>query len=459
MDFLGVVPKLQIAEHGGRDHMCFTADLFETRPSFGEMLAYRPMATSVEQLITKLMARKTCAFVYVGIFVDERGAVVLAKAKRGMQLDNARCGISTILAPLPAEQRLCVSKSLHAFDELDKVRMNTWSTVASLRPKFPKAPKDPTSATDSGCGLPMVPQSAQQLLLELVESDDEDDGPRTLAITNGAVPRIESPEMSFEESDQYRPEMSFEESELYREGHARARATWTTSAKQQAVVVILSVGSRLEELSYIHCHREERRVALLCAMLPALPDLCETVAIAAQMAQEGSLPSSSGPRARKAEFLKRCEAALKAKNPRAERDVKKVPREDQQKIALALNTAGTDTLCSRCPKPAVASLEFSLAWLDGIPEPNADIKYFCANCKPSHAAVCGKCGRHDSLEHGARPLPPMQFMGVHVLRDIHCTACRTLAIAPMTVGEKRKRDADWLVEGVKRGAFRCIPPA
>ena len=99
MDFLGFVPWIQIAEHGGRDHMCFAADLFEARPSIQDMVAYRPMATAVEITITKLMERRACAFVFLGIFTDERGAVVLAKAKRGMQLDNARCGISTILAP------------------------------------------------------------------------------------------------------------------------------------------------------------------------------------------------------------------------------------------------------------------------------------------------------------------------------------------------------------------------
>ena len=170
------------------------------------------------------------------------------------------------------------------------------------------------------------------------------------------------------------------------------------------------------------------------------------------MAQEGSLPSSSGPRARRAEFLKRCEAALTKKNPLAERDVKKVPAEDQRKIALALNTAGTHTLCSRCPNPAVASMEFSLAWLDGVPDVNPDTKFFCATCKPSHAAVCGKCGRHDSLEQeGAHsPISLTQFMGAHIIHGMRCTVCKTLALAPMTLGEKRKRGADWLAEAAKR---------
>jgi hypothetical protein len=160
------------------------------------------------------------------------------------------------------------------------------------------------------------------------------------------------------------------------------------------------------------------------------------------------LPASSGPRARKAEFLKRCEAALKKKNPRAERDVKKVPAEDQRKIALALG--GSDTQCSRCPKPAVTSVEFSLAWLDGFQEVNPDTRLFCAACKPSHAAVCIKCGRHDSLvqEGAQQPISLARFMGAHIIFGMRCTACKAIAVAPMTVGEKRKHIADQsVVEG------------
>ena len=121
-------------------------------------------------------------------------------------------------------------------------------------------------------------------------------------------------------------------------------------------------------------------------------------------------------------------------------------------MALALNTAGSDTPCRRCPNPAVTSMEFSMAWLDGVPAPTPDTKFFCATCKPSHAAVCSKCGRHDRLEQeGAHPpISLAQFMGAHIIHGMCCTVCKTLAIAPMTLGEKRKRSADWLAEGAKR---------
>ena len=152
MQFLADVPVVQLAIGAGcRNYRFFAASLFDTRPSLEEMVRFRPVAANLEQEILELQARKTCPFAHVGVYVDGQGAWVLAKTHTGVQLDSARGSISTILAPLPAEQRLCVSTSLHAFDELDKVRLNTWSTVASLRPKFPKAP---TPADDSDCGLP-----------------------------------------------------------------------------------------------------------------------------------------------------------------------------------------------------------------------------------------------------------------------------------------------------------------
>ena len=75
-----------------------------------------------------------------------------------------------------------------------------------------------------------------------------------------------------------------EDLSFYRECFAHARDTWYDSAKERAVVVLLSVGEPLRELKYIPCHRQERRVELLCTCLPKLPDMAECVSIAAQMA-------------------------------------------------------------------------------------------------------------------------------------------------------------------------------
>ena len=244
------------------------------------------------------------------------------------------------------------------------------------------------------------------------------------------------------------PGVSSEDLAFYRECFSHARDSWYDSAKERAVVVLLSVGEPLRELEYIPCHREERRVELLCTRLPKLPDMAECVSIAAQMAQEGSLPSPDGPRARKAEFLARCETALKRTNPLAQCDLKQLPAEDQRKIAMAL---GMKTqLCSRCPKPAETTVEFSLSWLDGVPEAAPETRFFCAGCKPTNPAACVKCGRHDTLEQSEETVRSLVPHGrYHVLGGLRCKNCHALAFAPLSTGEKRKRDEiEWAVENL-----------
>ena len=206
------------------------------------------------------------------------------------------------------------------------------------------------------------------------------------------------------------------------------------------MVVLLSAGEPLRELTYIHCHREERRVELLSKRLPVLSDMSECVQIAAILAMEGALPSPLGPRARKAEFLARCENALKRKHPLAQCDLKQLPAEDQRKIAVAL---GLKTqLCSRCPRPADTSVEFSLSWMDGVPEASPDTRFFCSQCKPSHPATCPKCGKHDSLVHHGPVRSLVPFLNYHIFSGLSCKDCHALAVAPLTTGEKRKRDQD-----------------
>ena len=176
----------------------------------------------------------------------------------------------------------------------------------------------------------------------------------------------------------------------------------------------------------------------LVAKLHDLPDLAETCVLAAELAREGLLPSPSGPRARKGEFLKRCQAALEKKNPLAQLDVKQVPPEDQRAIALALQPH--QKICSVCPNQAKTSMEFSLSWWNGVPEPDAGTEWFCSTCAPMHAAVCPSCGKHGTLVqdgehlHSSSPL----VLSHHRFSNLRCTDCKRAAVAPFTAAEKRK---------------------
>jgi hypothetical protein len=321
-----------------------------------------------------------------------------------MQLCHARSALSTLLKPLPVAQRKAAEGSIRPLDELDKARLDTWETAAMLRPRIPK---DDATAPAS---------TLKQFLAELSDSEDESVDGAPLAITDG---RIEAGDAG-----------TLDET-LALEG-------WRHIAETRAVVVLLNIGN-LEKLTYIRCHREERRVALLVSRLGSLPDLAETVAIAAGMAKDGALPPPSGPRARKTEFLKRCQAALVIRNPKAETEVKLVPKDDQRKIAVALSPA---QICSRCPAPAATSMEFGLAWLDGVPEPSPDERWYCKGCLPSHPAVCITCGKPDDLEVTGGASAPAPFVGFHLIPQLRCTRCLTGAVAPMSIGEKRAAAAE-----------------
>ena len=239
------------------------------------------------------------------------------------------------------------------------------------------------------------------------------------------------------------------------EGHRLAFAKWLENVHRSSIVVMLSVGA-LTDLTYIACHREERRVQFIVAKLKQLPDLAETCTLVAKLAQEGLLPQSSTVRARKAEFLKRCQAALAIKNPLAELDVKKLPRQDQRTVALALEP--DKKICSRCPNLADTALEFTINWFapNGsacscpdnmpicrceVPEVDPRVEWYCATCAIGlRAAVCPSCKTSDALVQDGEVLQtihPMQ-MGFHQFANVKCTKCNRLAIAPFTSADKRK---------------------
>ena len=426
-------------------HTCFIAELFEPRPDWNAMVAYRDNIVALQAVVEEIASRERCPFAQLGIYIDEQGACLLATAKVEMQLCHARSGLSTLLQPLDTYEtgarvtsRKRMEKSIRPLDALDKVRLDAWSTVGQLRPPFPKTPR-PERPTPPDTNLKDFLAAIQN-----EESDDEDDGPRMLAIQDGMV---EPP----------RPDAAMSDGELamYREGYEYAFAKWRQNVHCSSIVVMLSVGA-LTDLTYIACHREERRVQFIVAKLKQLPDLAETCTLAAELTREGLLPQLSGARARKAEFLKRCQAALAIKNPLAELDVKKLPRQDQRTVALALEP--DKKICSRCPNPADTALEFGINWFApngsacscpdnmpicrcAVPEVDPRVEWYCAKCAIGRrAAVCPSCKTSDALVQDGEVLQtihPMQ-MGFHQFANVKCTKCNRLAIAPFTSADKRK---------------------
>ena len=188
---------------------------------------------------------------------------------------------------------------------------------------------------------------------------------------------------------------------------------------------------------------------LLVAMLKTQPDLAETCTLAAELAREGLLPQPSGARARRAEFLKRCQVALEIKNPLAELDVSKLPREDQRTVALALDPG--KKICSRCPNAADTALEFSLDWseipssacscADGlavckcvVAEADPRIEWYCAGCaQECRVVVCPSC------KTGDQTIKPWSSHGPQQFLNATCTECSRPTFAPFSSVAKRRK--------------------
>ena len=175
MEFLARVPSMQLVECATK-HMCFYAELFEPRPEWAAMSAYRDTMVALQSFVEEIASRERCPFAHLGIYIDQQGACLLATAKVEMQLCHARSGLSTLLQPLDTYEkgarvtsRKRMEKSIRPLDALDKIRLDEWKTVAQLRPPFPKAPKPEK---------PTPPHTTRKEFFAACESSEsEDDGP------------------------------------------------------------------------------------------------------------------------------------------------------------------------------------------------------------------------------------------------------------------------------------------
>jgi len=324
MEFFRGTLAVNPAERAGSKHNCFAADLFRPRPPFQEILPFADWGRELQVEMVRLMDRKTCPVAWVAFFIDAEGAWMLATHKSGQTLNNMRQALSTVISTLPKEQRQSVEDTLRPLDELDADRLAAWKTVDDLRPKLrpPRAvgETDIVSATFVKPGAPKpdaAPPPRAPTLAEWMEQHDSSDG---------------------EEEDASLPQTLMLYGSASVDPSHSAWVRWVAQAQAWATVAIATTGPT-PELTYIRCHREERRHLLLTQRVKgeySAPCMAETVRIAAKMARQGSIPGPDGPRGRKSDFLRRCAEAARTANPLAETDIKRLSPEDQAVIRLAL---------------------------------------------------------------------------------------------------------------------------
>jgi len=207
-----------------------------------------------------------------------------------MQVQDARSAIDTVIAALPAAQRLNVEKSIRPLDELDKRRIDDWFLASPLKQYRAPTAAAPAAAArittmstrdfvstfsedvstwffKEGEPRPAFPEPepapTARALLDAA-SDSEDNVPAPLMLTDAATDGV-----------------------VATAGHPAARAeVWKDGLKSMAVVVACIVGS-LDELTFVRCHTEERRIALLLRSLSGQQNLVGVVRVALSLPRDG----------------------------------------------------------------------------------------------------------------------------------------------------------------------------
>ena len=94
-----------------------------------------------------------------------------------------------------------------------------------------------------------------------------------------------------------------------------------------ATVVVAIVGDT--SLTFVRCHHEDRRAALMAKHLTTKSTLIDAVKVGIAMANSGQIPGKDGKRGKTTELMMRCRSALLLKNSAAEVDAKKLSKVDQ----------------------------------------------------------------------------------------------------------------------------------
>ena len=132
MKFVAQRPVLELTDDGSK-YTTFFADVSAGRPQFDDLVSYTDVAAMLVQNMEKTQSRRTNPISGISLYVNHVGACLLVSTSKRMQVQNARSAIDTVIAALPAAQRLSVEKSIRPLDELDKRRIDDWFLASPLK--------------------------------------------------------------------------------------------------------------------------------------------------------------------------------------------------------------------------------------------------------------------------------------------------------------------------------------
>ena len=339
MEFLREQPIVSLANAGKTD--TFVAEIFEPRPTFEAILSYNTWSEDCRKCMNQAMQRKNSSVSWVGLFIDHRGCFMVIHFAHPIIVGSAKTAAGVLLRAiphLPKEQQCRAENSLRPLDEVDRIRIAKWETVQSLRPATKKRKRE--EEDDEHIVIPAAkwkrdnpetvlnkePLSTKRYatlekFLEDNPSDEEEEV---------AAPRLM---LTYEAHRQPITTCSLFE----------PTSVWEHLVKTEATIILAEAGTKPEQLAYIRCHREARRQLLLQGEVAehyVNPRMPQVTKVALQLAKDEQMPGPNGGHGKRAEFLKRCAEALAVLNPKAETDIKKLSKEEEHELRIALGEKG-----------------------------------------------------------------------------------------------------------------------
>ena len=189
---------------------------------------------------------------------------------------------------------------------------------------------------------------------------------------------------------------------------------------ERCAISVAGVGA--QDITFVRCYLEARRVQLVARRLSSDADLVDVVQFSLEMSNRRQLPAVGDKRA----FNARCREVLEAVNPGAEMDAKKLTV--SQKLRLAL-VWGQGEGCYRCTKPATRGAAFD-SWTgtyrtrlaDFTRNTNTEVhpKLFCRKCVELPITACGVCG---GFEFEGELTKVLRDAGYEILVGVKCKVC------------------------------------
>jgi hypothetical protein len=148
---------------------------------------------------------------------------------------------------------------------------------------------------------------------------------------------------------------------------------------EQCGVFVAGVGE--VDITFVRCYLEARRIQMIARRLSSDADLVDVVRVSLAMVEMQQLPAVGDKRA----FNARCREVLKAVNPGAETDAKKLTVAQKLRLAMAWGEGGR---CHFCAGPAEQAVAFE-AMTKTYRHRLSDFRGGCTEIEP--ILVCHKC--------------------------------------------------------------------